>query len=177
MSTGQIEELALPYDPSRLVGTVRRRRRAMISRIVSLSLSVVLMGGIYLWRRADLGGSGYPIVSAVVLGLAAIPLVVAVIGYRQARGELRLMPSGLAVRMGRPGVQVGEGSARWSEVASLAVRPGRFGRSERLALRTVAGQQGVVPLDQVTVHPATLDSTARAYSAGRHGVDLSALDN
>jgi hypothetical protein len=27
------------------------------------------------------------------------------------------------------------------------------------------------------VHPATLDSTARAYSAGRLGVDLSRLDN
>jgi hypothetical protein len=34
-----------------------------------------------------------------------------------------------------------------------------------------------VPLDQITVFPATLDSTVRAFSAGRHGVDLSAIES
>jgi len=34
-----------------------------------------------------------------------------------------------------------------------------------------------VPLDQIDVRPATLDLTARAYSGGRHGVDLQALDS
>ena len=38
---------------------------------------------------------------------------------------------------------------------------------------TLATRGGV---KQVEVHPATLDSTARAYSGGRHGVDLTALD-
>jgi hypothetical protein len=33
-----------------------------------------------------------------------------------------------------------------------------------------------VPLDQIPTLPATLDSTARAYSGGRFGVDLRALD-
>ena len=33
-----------------------------------------------------------------------------------------------------------------------------------------------MPLDQVTVFPATLDTTVRAFSGGRHGIDLSALD-
>jgi hypothetical protein len=45
-------------------------------------------------------------------------------------------------------------------------------------LRAVATDGGRVdiPLEQLPVLPATLDSTVRAYSGGRHGLDLSALD-
>ena len=65
----------------------------------------------------------------------------------------------------------------WSYVSSLDTVRGGPGRSPRLRLRTTDGRTSQVPLDQVQAFPATLDSSARAFSAGRHGVDLSALDN
>ena len=73
--------------------------------------------------------------------------------------------------------QVAGLSASWPEVAAIdTVKPG-LGRGPRLRLTTGDGRRGDVPLDQVTVFPATLDSTVRAFSAGRHGVDLSALES
>jgi hypothetical protein len=62
-------------------------------------------------------------------------------------------------------------------VVSIKVVKGGVGRSPRLELSRTNAGPGSVALDQISVHPATLDSTARAYSGGRHGVDLEALDN
>jgi hypothetical protein len=85
------------------------------------------------------------------------------------------MGTGIAVRIGRSGVQVGDAFAYWKQVAALKVVKGGAGRSERLRME-FAGGKVEVPLDQLDVRPASLDTTARAYSAGRHGVDLTALD-
>ncbi len=54
---------------------------------------------------------------------------------------------------------------------------GGLGRGPVLRLTLADGRQVGVGLDQISVFPATLDSTARAFSGGRHGVDLTALDN
>lgn len=179
MAGGPIAELLLPYDPSTLVETVRRRRRRLVMRLVSLGISLVLLGGIYAWQHRAIAeqGGAYWVVTGVVLALSMIPLVVVLLGFLRSRTELRGVPAGIAVRMGRPGVVVGTAFARWIDVAALEVVPGGLGRADRLQLRTSTGATGIVPLDQVVVHPATLDSTARAYSAGRQGVDLSRLDN
>lgn len=179
MGGGPIAELLLPYDPSTLVETVRRRRRRLVMRLVSLGISLALLGGIYAWQHRAIAeqGGAYWVVTGIVLALSMIPLVVVLLGFLQSRKELRLVPAGVAVRMGRPGVVVGTAFARWTDVAALEVVPGGLGRADRLRLRTRAGATGIVPLDQVVVHPATLDGTARAYSAGRQGVDLTRLDN
>jgi hypothetical protein len=176
---GPITELLLPYDPSALVDTVRRRRRRLISRLISLGISLALLGGIYAWQHRSIPeqGGAYWVFTGIVLALSLIPLLVVLLGFLRSRAELRAVPSGIAVRMGRPGVVVGTAFARWTDVVALEVVPGGLGRADRLRLRTRAGSLGVVPLDQVVVHPATLDGTARAYSAGRQGVDLSRLDN
>jgi hypothetical protein len=176
---GPIAELLLPYDPTLLVETVRRRKRRLVGRLVSLGISLAILGGIYAWQHRAIAeqGGAYWVVTGILLALSVIPLLVVLLGFLRSRKELRGVPDGIAVRMGRPGVVVGTAFARWPEVAALEVVPGGLGRADRLRLRTLAGRVGVVPLDQVVVHPATLDSTARAYSAGRQGVDLSRLDN
>ena len=177
--SGPIAELLLPYDPTLLAGTVRGRRRRLVARCISLGVSLALLGGIYAWqhRSIDAQGGAYWVFTGVVLALSVIPLLVVLIGFLRSRAELRALPAGIAVRMGRPGVVVGTAFARWDEVAALEVVPGGPGRADRLRLRTTSGTVGLVPLDQVVVPPATLDSTARAYSGGRRGVDLSRLDN
>ena len=179
MPTGPISELLLPYDPVELAETVRRRRRRLVGRLISLGISLAILGGIYAWQRRAISeqGGAYWVVTGIVLALSTIPLVVVLLGFLRSRKELREVPPGIAVRMGRPGVVVGTAFARWGDVVALEVVPGGLGRADRLRLRTQDGRLGVVPLDQVEVHPATLDGTARAYSAGRRGVDLSRLDN
>jgi hypothetical protein len=62
-------------------------------------------------------------------------------------------------------------------VASVAaVKPG-LGKGPVLRLSLVDGRQASVPFEQITVFPASVDSAVRAFSASRHGVDLTALDN
>ncbi len=176
---GPIAELVLPYDPSALVATVRRRRRALVVRLISLGVSLAVLAGVYAWQWDTISAQGGPywVFPAIALALALVWTAVVLLGFLRARKDLRTAPAGIAVRMGRPGVVVGTAFARWTDVEALEVVPGGLGRADRLRLRTVEGAHGDVPLDQVVVHPATLDSTARAYSAGRRGVDLSRLDN
>ena len=78
---------------------------------------------------------------------------------------------GVALRIGRAGVQVADVFAYWPQISGLRVVKGRVGRSPRFRMEHSGGFADV-PLDQLGVLPATLDTTARAYSAGRHGVDL-----
>ena len=70
MSTGPISELVIPYDPGPLTAKVERRRRLIRMRLISLGITIALLGLIYLWRREDLGGSGLIIIFAIVLGVS-----------------------------------------------------------------------------------------------------------
>ena len=175
-SATPIEELAIPYDPSQVVARVARRRRLLISRIISFVITVAVVVGLYLWQRDEAAGRALPVISAVVVGIALAWLLGCLVAWLRARRELASLGSGLAVRIGRAGVEVAGSFAPWSEVESLAAVRSKWGRGPRLQLRQVGGVTTAVPFEQIEVRPATLDTTARAYSAGRHGVDLSALD-
>ena len=176
-SPAPIEELAVPWDAVRIQDKVARRRRLVRSRLISLAISVVIMVVIYLWQREQLTGPGIWVIFGTVLGISLVVLAVAVLAYRFARAELAEAGPGYAVRIGRRGVQVADLAAPWSEVASLAAVAGRVLRGPRLRLTLTDGRSASVPFDQIDVWPATLDTTARAYSAGRFGVDLTGLDN
>ncbi|HYP45386.1 MAG TPA: hypothetical protein VEQ66_09355 [Propionibacteriaceae bacterium] len=175
MTFTPIEELAVAYDPSELERKVWRRRRLVRSRLVSLVITAVLLVALYAWRREDFT-RGYLILCAVFVGLSVALLVGAVVAHRRARRELARMGQGTALRIGRTGVELAGSFVPWSEVAAMRAVTGRWGRHERLQLTRTGGEPLEVPLNQMSVRPATLDLTARAYSAGRHGVDLAALD-
>ena len=72
---------------------------------------------------------------------------------------------------------VGGLGASWPEVAARRGRQAGRRQGPGAAAAADDGRQAAVPFEQITVFPATLDGTVRAFSAGRHGVDLSALDN
>ncbi|WP_375424750.1 hypothetical protein [uncultured Friedmanniella sp.] len=177
MSTGPIEELAVPYDGSELAAAVLRRRRTVRSRLVSLGITVVILVLLYRFGGERLQAAGFLAVYGLALVISLAWFAVTVVGYLLARRELGTLGSGTAIRIGRAGVEVAGSFAGWPDVRGLSVVSGGLGRSPRLELRRTSGEPASVPLNQVVVHPATLDSTARAYSAGRHGVDLAALES
>jgi hypothetical protein len=177
MSTSPISELVVPYDPGPLTDKVGRRRRLIRSRLISLGITVALLLLIYAWQREVLQGAGFFIICAVVLGVSLAILGVTVVLYFLAKREVGSLGSGIAIRIGPPGIQVAGLSASWPEVVAIDTIKGGLDRGPRLRLALADGRQASVPLDQVAVFPATLDSTARAFSAGRHGVNLSALES
>lgn len=177
MMTQPFDELTLAYDPGQPAAKLAKRRRQVRSRVVGTIISVILLAAIYFWRRDELDGAGFFAVYGVIIGLLLAWLAVVVVLFVRARRALAAVGEGTAVRIGRAGIQVADLAAPWSEVASIGVVKPSIGRGPVLRLSLDDGRQSGVGLDQITVYPATLDSTARAFSAGRHGVDLNALDN
>jgi hypothetical protein len=171
-----VHELVVPYDAGTLQQKVARRRRLVRSRMVSLGITIVFLTVIYVWQRGQVQGVGFFALYALVLLASVGWLAGYVIGYLLARRELSTVGTGTAVRIGPPGVQVAGLAAGWTEVASLGAVKGGLGRGALLQLSLADGRQASVPFDQLPVFPATLYSTARAFSGGRFGVDLSALD-
>lgn len=171
------EELALPYDASAPQARVAQRRKRFVSRVISLGLTLAIMVGIYAWQREQFASAApwiaYGIVLAISLGFA----VAALLAWRQALRILAGMGQGIALRIGRPGVEIRGSYVPWAELGSLAVVKGRLGHGPQFRVTRIDGYSITVPLDQLDVYPATLDSTARAYSDGRFGVDLVALEN
>ena len=172
-----IQQLDVSYDPSQLVAKTERRRRRLRSRLISLGITVAVLVAIYLWRRHEQEEVGYIAVYAVVLGLSLAWLAVTLIAYLRAKRDLATIGNGVALRIGPPGIELANLYVPWPEVASVATVKGGLDRAPALELTSTAGARARVPLDQISVFPATLDSATRAFSGGRHGVDLSALDN
>jgi hypothetical protein len=171
----RIDELVVPFDDRQLRDRARRRKRGMWGRVVSLGITAVILTLLYFFGGDQRPGSGILTVYGVILAISLAWLLGYLVAWLRARRALQAVGSGTAVRVGRPGIQVGRTFTPWAEVTGLAtVR--RRGRGAAFEVRRSSGPPVSVPLDQVDVHPATLDNTARAYSGGRHGVDLSALD-
>ena len=177
MSTGPISELVVPYDPGPLADKVARRRRRLRSRLISLGITIAVLLLIYLWQRDALTGAFFVVLCAIVLGISLVLIGISAALLVMAKREFASLGSGAAIWIGPPGIQIAGLNASWPEVVAIGTIKGGVGRDPRLRLTTVDGRHAEVPLDQVTVFPATLDSTVRAFSAGRHGVDLSALES
>ena len=80
-----------------------------------------------------------------------------------------------AVGVYRIRLQVEDAFLPWDAVGRLAAVPAR-GRSDRLVVEAAGAPPLSVPLDYLTVMPATLDAGVRALSGGRCHVDFTALD-
>jgi hypothetical protein len=177
VSAGSVHELVVPYDPSALSAKVERRRRLFRSRLVSLGITVVLMVALYLWQRDRVAGGAFVAVYGLVIAASVAWVVGTFVAYRRARAELARVGQGVAVRIDPTGLSVAGLAAAWPQVAKIDTVKNGFGREPALRLTTTDGREARLGLDQVVVYPATLDSTVRAFSAGRHGVDLNALEN
>lgn len=180
MSSGQIEELTVPYDGAEVQRRLQHRKGMLRMRLISLAVTIVIMIVVYVFFRerfADAGPS-WIIVYALVLLLSLGWVVGTFVAYRLAKQEADgLPPEGtIALRVNRQGVEVAGTAVPWHEVQGLTVVKGKLGQGELLEVERTVGDPVAAPVRQLPVRLGTVDSVARAYSGGRHGVDLTALD-
>lgn len=176
-NSAPISELAAPYDPGPTRQRIARLKGLVRSRLISLGIAVVLLVVVGVWQHRNFGNPLIVIAYAAAIGLSVAAVVVTYLLYRRSRRPLSTLGQGVALRISRGGVELAGQGASWGEVAELAVRRAGWGFSPDLELTRRSGPAVRLPLDQIGSLPATMDSVARAYSGGRHGVDLSALDN
>lgn len=171
------EELVLPYDLTAATARVKQRRRRFVSRVISLVITLAVMIAIYIWRREQFEYAALWFIYGIAFAISLGFLIFALIAWRQAVKIVAAAGQGIALRIGRPGIEIAGAYVPWAELGSLAVTKGKLGHGPQLTVTRADGHTLSVPLDQLDVFPATLDGTVRAYSDGRFGVDLAALGN
>jgi hypothetical protein len=171
-----VPELVVSYDDVPTWDRIQRYRRLLRGRLIGLGITVVILVAITVWQRERAPLAALVAGNAIILALSLAAVGVTWWLVRRARSAVATLGEGVALRVGRAGVELVGHRTRWDELAALDVVKGPLVLGPRLRLRDVSGTEVVVPWDQLDVRPATLDSAARAYSNGRHGVDLSGLD-
>ena len=172
-----IVELAAPYDPVPTRQRIARLKRLVRSRLISLGIALVLLIVVGVWQHRNFDSPLIVITYVAVISLSVAAVLVTFGLYRRSHRPLSTLGEGIALRIDRGGIELAGQGASWREVSELAVRRAGWGFSPDLELTRRSGSPVRLPLDQIGALPATIDSVARAYSGGRHGVDLTALDN
>jgi hypothetical protein len=172
------EELSVGYDSRPASARALRWRRLFRSRLISLGITVVILAGLYAWLHARFNSNlGATIGIYVLVVLAGIVWAAfSYVAYRISRRAAAAVGQGIGLRINRAGVQLATDFAAWPDIAELTTIKGRWPTGPELSMRQLNGNHVAVPLEQLDIRAGTLDSTARAYSAGRHGVNLAALD-
>ena len=173
-----LDELFVEYTAEPAADRAGRWRRMLILRLVSLGITVVVLVALFLWQREQVVANPVPyiVVYSLVLLIGIGWAVGTFFGYRRVRRDLTSIPSGLALRVGRSGLELAGQWQAWSDVAAIRSAKGRWPAGPLLEVARTDGSSVATPLEQISVLPATLDTALRAYSAGRQGLDLSSLD-
>lgn len=163
------------FVPQAAQAKVRAAQRNRSSRIVSLVISLAILGALYWFFRDQLGALTWPVV-VISLAFPLGYLAWAIAKEVAARHEASEVPEGLALGICRGGLLLREGWLPWSEVGSLAALNRRFGRSADLVVTSKDGRRVAFGLAYLSGRPATLDGAVRALSGGRARIDFSKLD-
>lgn len=163
------------FEPHLVQAKVLGAKRVRSARIVSLVISLGITFAIFWFFRDQLGALTWPVV-AISAALPLGYLTWAIIREVVARREASAITDGLAVGVTRTGLLLRDGLLPWSEVATLQARSRRLGRSDDLVVTARDGRSTGLPLDYLSVKPATLDGAVRALSGGRCRVDFAKLD-
>ena len=171
------DELVIGYNPMPATQRVAHFRALIRSRLIWFGLAIVMCIVIYLWQRSNLDGVSSVALFVMGLGFSAVWVVIAVVGYFAAKRSLDSIGEGTAVTVDREGIDVGGTRTAWAQVAKVGTARGRLGVGPDLVVTDLAGAARTVPLSYLDTLPGTLDSAIRAYSAGRHWLDTSGIDN
>lgn len=177
MSQAPIDELVVPFDSSRPAEKAARWRRLFRGRVVTFFITIAVLVGIYLWRRSQGDGGSFVAIYGVIFVVSLVWLVGYLVLWLIHRNAVRKVGIGTALRVDRRGITVVDTFAAWAEITSVRAVKGPMGVGPLLQVERTTGAPMAVPFDHMIVPPSTIDMTARAYSGGRHGVDLNALES
>ena len=175
--------LPIHFDNSQLAQrAVSARRRAVLS-VISIAIIFLTLAGVLLY--VHLGRDGhfgelFLIVTWMLSVSGAIELVLLgarMVWFRRVTAASAAVGEGLAFVVSPAGIECEKGRAGWGDITHIAVANGTWGHGYLLRIKRGDEQAFEFPLGGIDILPGTLDSAMRAYSAGRHGVDLSALDD
>ncbi|OYO23477.1 hypothetical protein CGZ93_05925 [Enemella dayhoffiae] len=178
-----MQQLPVFYDPERVEQRIGAYRRRVIWQAVSAGLSVAALAVLFLhsWlvAKGQPGEVGqmlrYVLTFGAVIGL--VMLLIQLLWLRRLRAARREVGDGLAMLLSHRGIETADGAMPWEDITRVAVANGRPGHGYRLDIVTADRGACAFPLDGLNLLPGSLDSATRAYSAGRHGVDLTVVDD
>lgn len=178
-----MQELPINYDPSALAARAAAHQRRILLGCISTGVALVGLIGVLLFVFLRRDGNFDEVLamltwvfgSSVVFGGAI--LIGQLMWLRRLRTGVRAVGDGLAMILSAEGIEHATGAVRWDEVARVAAARGKPGHGYRLHVERTDGAGFDFPLEGLAILPGTLDSATRAYSAGRHGVDLSVVDD
>ncbi|PFG68772.1 hypothetical protein B0O41_3619 [Propionibacteriaceae bacterium ES.041] len=178
-----MQQLPIFYDPLRAEQRIGAQRRRVIWGLVSTGISVAGLAALFLYgwlvTKSQPGETGqllrWVLAFSSITGL--ISLLANLLWLRALRNARREVGDGLALTLSHRGIETAEGPLGWEQVARVRAANGRPGHGYRLDIIGTDNQVRAFPLDGLALLPGSLDSATRAYSSGRHGVDLTVVDD
>lgn len=176
-------QLSVRYDTGVLAARMASERGRAIFNSISTGITVAALIGVllYVWRAHQWQFSEVFAMLTWVLSLSAAigiaTLVARLVWLARLRAGLRAVGEGVAMGLSSWGIEYTDGHAAWDEIAHVAAARGKLGHGYRLRVERTDGSSFDFPLEGLGILPGTLDAAVRAYSTGRHGVDLSVLDD
>lgn len=170
-------QLVVNHAPEVVERKVSATKLSLTLRLILSGVGLLIVGGLYLWRGDTFPGE----ISWVLIASLSLTLLLCLghaLWFVRLRGERKVTGTGPALVMSPDGVQTADGAIGWDDLDQLRAIPGaKRGHGYRLEALATDGRSLTVPLEALDMLPGTLDAAARAYSYGRHGVDLSVVDD
>lgn len=170
-----VDELGVYYNTAAIGASVRGARRALLWR---LAIPVVFAVAVCIVWAVSPGQAGqYAPWFLVVFGVFALGSVIwDLLRLRAVNTDATRVVGGLALGLNRDGALVGQSWFGWADVATMVLRRGRFGSSDRLIVTGRDQRSEWLPIAYTDAVPGWLDSVVRALSGGRVAIDWSRLD-
>jgi hypothetical protein len=173
-------EVHIRYNPVPAAERVAHYRALIRTRLFWLAIAVGCCAAFWLFYARSFGLSKGHIAAlwASGCGFSVVWLAMALVGYLRSRRVLARMGQGLAVRIGRWGVDLHGVALGWQDIAQVAARRHRLAAAgPDLVVRTTRGETYKLPWLFLDTLPGTVDAAVQAYTSGVHRLDISKLDH
>jgi hypothetical protein len=172
------DEVRICFNPLAAAERVAHYSGLVRSRLLWLGLAAVICLAVWLLRRQQLDRATTLALFAVGLGYSLVWLAMAVVGLVRAKHNLSLIGHGIALRVGRWGIDLHGVAWPWPDIAAVKARRRRFSAlGPDLAVVTTSGRTMALPWLYLDALPGAVDAAVWAHSAGRLNLDVSGLDD
>lgn len=177
----QLTQTSVPWERQPIVARREGALHGLTWPAISLTGTLIGLVVVFAWIANTREGSGpMPFFVLLFFGIGVLSSST-VIGYGlfkviRAQQELGSVGDGVAFQIDRQGITTPQGKAPWDDIISITTVPGQPCQGPILRVEHRLGCDSY-PVDALGVLPGSLESAVRIFSRGRHGVDLSAIED